>query len=366
MPRRSRFQDEIMARVMVNIDTEEEGLFSGCYPTRDWRLGHLAELPRLQAVFDRFKVRPTYQVTTPVILDRVGSGHLERFLSDGRCDIGGHLHPWATEPLGDLPADDAHSMPCMLPAELVREKLATLTRQIRDRFGVQPVAYRSGRYGSSAAHTPLLLEMGYRVETSVCPFVSHEHFGGPDYSDAPLEPYWLGTASMLTPETGGGLLCVPISAGFNRTNFEAAARLYRRLGCVGLRSLRLIGLLYRLRLLRLIRLNPEMTSLDDMISLCRAMVQRGAETFHLTFHSSNIGVAGTPYVPDCGARDAFLERLAGVLDFLVNRQGVRPVTAREYYDMIIHRGAVSAESHLQVEELCEKSAPGTAEPACCA
>ena len=326
-----------MARLMVNIDTEEEGLFSGRYPTRDWRLGHLEELPRLQAIFDRFSVVPTYQVTTPVIMDGPGGRHLEHFLADGRCDIGGHLHPWTTEPIGGLPADDAHSMPCMLPPDLVQEKLATLTRQIRDRFGLQPVAYRSGRYGSSAAHTGFLLECGYRVETSVCPFVSHAAFGGPDYFDAPLTPYWLGIDDMLAPQPTGELLCVPISAGFSRPHFAKAAWLYRRLARTSLRHLRLIGLLYRLRLLRLIRLNPELTSLEDMISLCRALLRRGTEVFHLTFHSSNIGVGGTPYVPDQDARDAFLRRLTGVLDFLVAGQGVTPITTRDYYNLVSSR-----------------------------
>ncbi|MGQ9650479.1 MAG: hypothetical protein ACUVXJ_10240 [Phycisphaerae bacterium] len=354
-----------MTRLMVNIDTEEEGLFRGRYPTREWCLGHLAELPRLQAIFDRFGMRPTYQVTTPVILDPIGSAYLERFLEEGRCDIGGHLHPWVTEPLAGLPADDAHSMPCMLAPALVRAKLITLTRQIRERFGVQPIAYRSGRYGSSAAHTPFLLELGYRVETSVCPFVSHAPFGGPDYFDAPLTPYWLGSESMLEPEPSGQLLCVPISAGFSSPDFGRMGRLYRRLARTRLRHLRLVGLLHRLRLVRLIRLNPEMTSLDDMILLCRALLRRGAELLHLTFHSSNIGIGGTPYVPDRGARDAFLDRLSGVLDFLVNDSGVRPVTAREYHDLVSTRRTSPAGREAQHHGDLIGAATACVETACC-
>jgi len=355
-----------MVRLMVNIDTEEEGLFNGSYPTRDWRLGHLAELPRLQAIFDQYGVQPTYQVTTPVIMDRLGSAHLERFLKEGRSDIGGHLHPWATAPSDGLPADDAHSMPCMLPPDLVRDKLRTLTQQIRDRFGVQPVAYRSGRYGSSAAHTPLLVKAGYRVETSVCPFISHASWGGPDYFDAPLHPYWLGTRSLLEPQPGGDLLCVPISAGFNTAHFERAACLYRRLAQPMVRRLRLIGLLYRLRLLRLIRLNPEMTSLADMIRLCRALLRRETEMLHLTFHSSNIGIGGTPYVPDRRSRDAFLARLSGVLDFLVNKQGVQPVTARDYYRIASRRFGMPVTG--QLKDTLALMAPESlvAKAACCA
>ena len=192
-----------MARLLVSIDTEEEGLFGKDYPTRDWRVGHLAELPWLQSIFDHFGVRPTYQVTTPVIMDDVGSDCLAQFLDQGRCDIGAHLHPWATEPIEE-PADHAHSMPCMLPVGTVRRKLTTLTRQIRDRFGIQPVIYRSGRYGSAAEHTPLLIELGYRVETSVCPFVSHAQYGGPDYFDDFYRIYARNMRDLGSPVLGTG------------------------------------------------------------------------------------------------------------------------------------------------------------------
>jgi hypothetical protein len=319
-----------MAYLIVSIDTEEEGLFEGRYPTADWSLGHLAELPRLQAIFDEYDVRPTYQVTTPVVLDPTGSDLLERYLHENRCDIGAHLHPWVTEPICE-PADDAHSMPCMLDADTVRRKLETLTRQIRNRFGIQPICYRSGRYGSSAAHTPILVGLGYQVETSVCPFVSHSDYGGPNYTHAPLDPYWLGDSDLLEPRSDGTLLSVPISAGFNWLDFDRAHRIYRRLHAAPFRRTHAVGILYRLGLLRFIRLNPEMTSLDDMLRLCRAMIRRGAGLFHVTFHSSNIGIGGTPYVPTTEARDAFLDRIAGVLDFLVREHRAQPVTAREYY-----------------------------------
>ncbi|NLX12128.1 MAG: hypothetical protein GXY44_00530 [Phycisphaerales bacterium] len=321
-----------MAYLLINIDTEEEGLFGACYPRDDWRLGHLTELPRLQDIFDRFGVRPTYQVTTPVVQDRVGSAYLQEYLDAGRCDIGGHLHPWATEPYAE-PADAAHSMPCLLPLDSVRRKLTTLTQQIHDRFGIQPVTYRSGRYGSAAMHTPILLKLGYRVETSVCPFVSHTEYDGPDYTHAPLEPYWLGEQDMLERQSEGRLLCVPISAGFNVRHFRLAGRIHEILRRRPYSRLHMIGILYRLGVLRLIRLNPEMTSLDDLLRLCRAKVRRGDDLFHLTFHSSNIGIGGTPYVPTPEARDAFLDRLRGVLDYLVNTCGIVPVTSREYYEI---------------------------------
>ncbi|MBP7937172.1 MAG: hypothetical protein KA354_21215 [Phycisphaerae bacterium] len=321
-----------MVWLLVNVDTEEEGLWGSTFPTSDWRLEHLAELPRLQALFDRYGVRPSYQVTSPVVQDDRASGLLQDYLDGGRCDIGAHLHTWSTQPIA-LPADIARSMPCHLPVELVRRQLLTLTEQIRSRFGMQPVTYRSGRYGSSAEHTALLTGLGYRVETSVCPLVDHTRDGGPDYYDAPFEPYWLGGDSMLVGQPNGLLLSVPISAGFNRRCFESARRLHRLLSRPPLSKFRTIGILYRLGLLRLIRLNPEMTSLGDMIALCDTLARRRTPVYHLTFHSSDIGVGGTPYVPTIEARDAFLDRLDGILEHLVNYLGAQPVTAREYYDL---------------------------------
>ena len=319
-----------MACLLVNIDTEEEGLWSSTFPTSNWRLDHLAELPRLQAIFDRYGVRPSYQLTSPVVHDRHGSDLLENFHEEGRCDIGAHPHPWSTEPIA-RPANRAHSMPCHLPLELVRQQLTTITRQIQDRFSLQPVTYRSGRYGSAAEHTPLLVELGYRIETSVCPLVSHAVDGGPDYFRAPFAPYWLGNRSMLEPQPMGQLLCVPISAGFNIRWFEPARRLHHALSRPPLRHLHAIGILHRLGLLRLTRLNPELNLLAEMRALCRALARRNAQVYHLTFHSSDIGVGGTPYAATREARDAFLSRLEGILDFLVHELRARPVTSREYY-----------------------------------
>jgi hypothetical protein len=321
-----------MAYLLVNIDTEEEGLWSGTLPTSNWKLDHLAELPRMQSIFDRYGVRPSYQLTSPVINDPRGGDLLQHLFAEGRCDIGAHPHPWSTEPIA-CPADGGHSMPCQLPLELVRRQLDTITQEIQDRFDVQPVTYRSGRYGSAAEHTPLLVELGYRIETSVCPLVTHAGHGGPDYFDAPFAAYWLGDRSMVEPQATGELLSVPISAGFNIRWFEWARRLHGVLSRPPFSRLHAIGTLYQLGLLRLARLNPELSSLSEMKALCQAMARRDADVYHLTFHSSDIGVGGTPYVPTRKARDEFLLRLEGILDFMIHELRARPVTSREYYEV---------------------------------
>jgi hypothetical protein len=72
------------------------------------------------------------------------------------------------------------------------------------------------------------------------------------------------------------------------------------------------------------------------------MARRNADVYHLTFHSSDIGVGGTPYVPTRETRDGFLFRLEGILDYIVHELHVQPTTSREYYELFRQRQKASA------------------------
>jgi hypothetical protein len=75
--------------------------------------------------------------------------------------------------------------------------------------------------------------------------------------------------------------------------------------------------------------------------LCETLLAREADVLHMTFHSSNIGVGGTPYVPTARDRDAFLDRVESVLSFLVEGHDVQPTTARDYVAQLTSQQADS-------------------------
>src|SRR5207302_1313460 len=103
-----------------------------------------------------------------------------------------HLHPWNTPPL-DEPFVPRNSMLANLPARLQLAKVERLTDTLRRAFDAAPVSFRAGRYALGPETVAALIRCGYRVDSSVTPYVSWEGFDdGPSFVGAPLGPYRLG------------------------------------------------------------------------------------------------------------------------------------------------------------------------------
>src|SRR3546814_5508952 len=96
--------------------------------------------------------------------------------------------------------------------------MIALRDAIRDRFGIQPTAYRAGRYGLGPNTAAMPAELGFRCDTSVRSGFDYRAGHGPDYRDAPLHPWWvrtgqgavlekIGRAHVRTPVTNWHLGC---------------------------------------------------------------------------------------------------------------------------------------------------------------
>ena len=140
---------------MIVIDTEEEFDWNAPFDPASKSVKNIELQPLSQAVLDEHGVVPTYVVDYPVASTPAAVTVLRRFLEQGRCEIGAHLHPWVNPPtIG--PVDARHSYPGNLPAATEEEKLFALTNTITENLGVRPKVYKAGRYGIGAA-TPLIL-----------------------------------------------------------------------------------------------------------------------------------------------------------------------------------------------------------------
>jgi len=313
-----------MVYLAVGIDTESDNQWeteSRLHPTYE----NIHALPRLHDLFRTCRARPTYLVTYPVIADPRSAGTLRGLAGEGDCEIGAHHHVWETPPCD---ADEARGLPYALqiPLDRFERQVTNLTAAISTATGISPVSYRSGRYGFAAAHTAVLERAGYLVETSVHPLLYEAHKGGPDFVDAPLNPYFLGYDSATRPGTSK-LLEVPISAGLNRSLPAWAIRAYGRAPSPyhTKRVLRLA------RIVKTCWLRPSYSSLDDMKHLARRMMKAGAPVLNVMFHSSEAIVGGSPYNRTESELDGFLERLKQFLQFATRELGAKPVTLREFY-----------------------------------
>ncbi len=322
-------------RLIVTIDTEEEGLWGGRYRMTGNTVENIRGVPRFQSLCDQLGIRPVYLVDAPVVQDDRASAILGEIHAAGGCEIGTHVHPWCNPPIDEV-ADQRESYLCNLPESLQRAKIEWLTEAISERFGKRPVSFRAGRYGLDITGARVLAELGYRVDSSVIPFTDYSADRGPDFGNAPWQPYWVGGEDLCCAAASGKLLEVPVSVGFNRSSFSRAMRCQSLLGKAPFRWLRLEGILDRSQVLKRIKLSPEQATARDMKTLIDRYCESPSAVLVMMFHSSSLVPGESPYVGDESELEEFLGRIAETCRyFLESKAGV----SRTLEDVAVERKA---------------------------
>src|SRR4029079_9580849 len=80
------------AMLFVVVDTEEEFDWSGPFAREDTSVTAIRQLPVLQALLDRYRVRPTYVIDYPVATSPISARVLRDLYESGRCTVRHHLH----------------------------------------------------------------------------------------------------------------------------------------------------------------------------------------------------------------------------------------------------------------------------------
>lgn len=309
----------------ITIDTEEEWDWNGPFPKPPFSTGNADRLGKFQAFCDRLGLKPTWLIDHAIADDPASVRHLRKASDEGRCEIGAHLHPWATPPIEEA-VNEHNSHILNLPHDLVARKLETLTRKLEDVFGRRPVSFRAGRWGLDGRLLRLLKDQGYTVDSSVHPFFKDKAFS---YEGAPDRPYWPDYGDLLKEGAQRDILELPATSGFNVSGFESAARIHGVLSAPPFSSLRLVGVLWHTRLLRKLTLSPELFDGADMFSLAKACLRRGRNFLNLYFHSSSLLPGSTPYVPDGRAEERFYGYIESLWSSLKGLGNIHPVTLAE-------------------------------------
>lgn len=307
--------------VVVSIDTEEERPRSDAFRAIGNSCRNVDELPRLDAVFRRLGVRPTYLVAWAVAADEHARSILRELADGGRAEIGAHLHPWCTPPLLPGGTRARATFPHRLRREVQRLKIAVLRRAITGGLGVTPTSYRAGRWGFDRSTVPILEELGFTVDASVKPLWWDDRSGGASFIAAPQVPYRLDADDAGRPGRSG-IVEVPVSAaivGRRGSLWEHAARLLPPLP--GLHRV-VHGVGWRALL-------PEVHALDELRALADELGARRAPLFHVSFRSSALLAGATRYVRDDIEVRCFVARVEALLEHLRGRHHARPATLSE-------------------------------------
>jgi len=269
---------------VLTIDTEEEWDWSGPFPQKVANVNNIDKLPAFNSICENLGIRPTYFVDYAVSDNKNAVEQMLTFTSKGNCEIGAHLHPWCNPPYYDA-VGEAESHVVNLPVEQVSNKLDVLMESIEAGFGVKAKSFRTGRWGIDKNVMELLVNSGITVDSSVYPFYQNEYFS---CVGCPTLPYWPDLNEPLKSSNQQSIYELPVTVGFNRTNFELANSVHVAFAKPPLSWTRFNGLAWHSNLLRKIYLCPELSASEDMLTLCEKVIDKGYPVLHMYMHSSSL------------------------------------------------------------------------------
>lgn len=312
-------------KLIITIDTEEDRW--GSYE----RLGNACEnvrkIPILQQIFDNYGVKPTYLVTFPVAHDRNARSILKEILANDSCEIGTHCHPWNTPPF----QEDLHiknTLLCNLPSDLIYKKIRYLHETIVHSFSVEPVSFRAGRWGYDRKVAKSIHKLNYKIDTSITPLFDWSANYGPNFSRMLPNSYRFSPENILEESPDGELFEVPTTIGFSQRNYKVTNQIYQICRRRPLASLRLIGMLYRLKIVNRVWLSPELSTCNQMINLTKNLIKNDYQIFNMMFHSSSLSYGINPFVITKTDEERFLKRIEKYLIF-ARGLGMKSITLSE-------------------------------------
>lgn len=301
-------------KLVITIDVEEEGLFSGKY-SRTPTVANVKDLDRLAFIPQEFGFPLTLLVAHPVAVDPSAAELLKRWRDKGWAEIGGHMHPWNTPPIQELPHPDPVPSD-LIPEPLLRGKFEALLDAHANFLQNVPRSFRMGRFDFGAQVQRLLPEYGFGTDSSFAPLRAVKN--GPDHFLVQHDPYWLDPA-----DTGGRALyeapltMQPLLRGTPKLVYALANALPP-----GPRA----WLLQTFRTLLVVGIQPLWHPLASMRRAATLHAARGGQVLTMFLHSTEIWPGGSPSVPDEAAARRICEKIRVFLRWLTETRDISGVT----------------------------------------
>lgn len=299
-------------QLQVVVDTEEEFDWFAM-PDRAARgVSHFTELPRLQALCERYGITPCYVIDHPVATSELSIEVLKPWVHQSRCVLGAHLHPWVNPPYSES-LNFSNMYPGNLPEAEEYAKLAELKSAIDSAFNINVSAYKSGRYGFGPNTAKVLARLGFDIDLSFSPGFDMTADGGPDHRSIPVNPFLIGPQGqqiLSLPGTGAVIGCCPQLHDWGRRH----------------ERFKVPGILSRLNVADRIKLSPEGFTSAEHIKLTRDLIAKGVRLFSFTLHSSSMKPGCSPYANNTADVDDILDRCERYFDYFFNTLKGSPVT----------------------------------------
>jgi hypothetical protein len=299
-------------QLVISVDVEEEGLFSGRFPRTPPGVSNVSHLSRLEFISRDFGFPLTFLVTYQVASDPQACQVLAHWQDRWQAEIGAHLHPWNTPPFMDLTEREPIRSE-NLPFQLLREKFHNLLQRLKEKLEVTPRSFRMGRFDWGPKVLALLAENGIGVDSSMMPCT--QQIPGPDHFLVPSDPFFLklgappGQVLLEVP-----LTVVPLWPGAPPLIHRFSTLLPGQRGELLRRAFQYVGVA---------GVQPAMFPLSPMRWAVRLHRRRGGRVITMYFHSSELQPGATPQFPTEAAVQRLLMKIRRFLQWLVQSGPVK-------------------------------------------
>jgi len=294
----------------ITIDTEEDNWSN--YASEP-ALTNITRLLELQKLFDRYQVKPTYLISYPVATDRNSVSILRKIMEDDRCEIGAHLHPWNTPPFEEEKSV-RNTMLFNLEKELQYRKMESLHGRIVENFKMAPVSFRSGRWGFDHTVAENIHRLGYKVDSSVSPYLNWKNYYGPDFSDRSPMPQRVPIGNNGSPDSA--ILEVPATIGFLQDNYDFCNACLKGISGSPLRHFRLTGILDKLKIINKVWLSPESDTVENMVRLAESIKRNKYQILNMFFHSPSLQYGLTHFTKTKEEASELTRRIEKFLEYM--------------------------------------------------
>jgi hypothetical protein len=307
----------------VTIDVEEEGLFSGIYPTDDSSAFNVYQLDRLDRLFMELRVRPTLLVSYQVANKKDVLEKLRSLKKRWNAEVGAHLHHWNTPPIvvnNITPPAPSE----LLSSDLLEAKTRSLMGVLQD-SGLEATSFRMGRFNLGPKMFQILEQVGIKVDSSVTPM--RREYGGANHLWAPSDPYF---PDPLDPTRTGNsnVLEVPVTILPILKGIDNYLKLFPKTRVTPRAAIEWLAI-------NLGSISPQPAWVNLGIAKAGVMLHksRGGDCVTIFFHSSELAPRLNPLNPTDEAVSRFIKRLGLFIQWLMNRYNAKCHTLSELYPL---------------------------------
>lgn len=306
----------------VTIDTE-------CDRSPNWSTsdpltfrGILEAIPnKLSPIFQKYRIRPTYFLSHEVIENPECCIVLKEIKN---CELGTHLHGDFVQPkirsekfAGTLCNEMQHEY----TYDIEYKKLSNLTKMFSNNIGYQPLSFRAGRFGISYNTGKILMDLGYKVDSSVTPHLlwKDRYLNDfPDFRDLPEQPYFISKNGNIWETGSSDFLEIPLT--IRKKKFDLFSKLFGKIQ-------------------NPLWLRPWYSSSESMIQIVEnaykeAINHKKPYILVMMFHNMELIPGASPYPQSIIEVEQYLDSLEKLFNF-IDILNIKSKTLSEIYELFL-------------------------------